>query len=199
MESILIASSNASKIEEIREEFSSYFEEIYSPEEVGEELDVQEIGKTFRENAQLKARAYYEEYGIPALADDSGLCVNALGGEPGVHSSRFAGENATDTQNNQKLLQEMEHVPMEGRSAHFECVMHLWISDGLELISTGRCQGYIGLEPRGEKGFGYDPLFVPEGNDRTFSEMDQHEKNRISHRGRAVRKMTNFFEDVMNR
>lgn len=196
MKTLLIGSRNEGKQEEIRNHFEDVFQEIETPQELDVDLDPEETGDSFRENARMKARSYHEETGLVSLSDDSGLCVPALGGDPGIHSARYAGEDATDAQNNHKLMTEMENVPMEGRTARFVCVMVLTWSDGMDLVSTGECQGYITAEPRGSGGFGYDPLFLPEGRDQTFAQMSKEQKNQISHRARAIRNMKEFFDEI---
>ena len=150
--------------------------------------DVSETGGSFLENARLKARAIAEETGLPVLAEDSGLEVEALGGAPGVRSARFAGEGATDEQNVQKLLASLEGVPEERRGARFVCVAVVRFPgpDGRELVAEGELRGRIAPEPRGTHGFGYDPVFIPEGYERTLAELGPEVKNRISHRRRAL-------------
>ena len=145
-----------------------------------------EDGKSFFENAMKKAKTVSEKTGLLAIADDSGLEVDALGGRPGIYSARFAGENATDKENNERLLMEMKDIPLEKRGAQFRCVMVAYRPDGKWIKTEGICRGTITTEPRGEKGFGYDPVFLPEGHDKTMAELSMEEKNRISHRGKAL-------------
>jgi XTP/dITP diphosphohydrolase len=147
--------------------------------------DVEETGDTLEENARIKAQALAEATGRPAIADDTGLEVAALGGRPGVYSARFAGENATYAQNVQKLLAQMRGK--SDRSARFRTVALARWPDGRELVAEGEVRGVIAEQARGGDGFGYDPVFVPEGEDRTFAQMTQAEKNDVSHRGRAFR------------
>jgi XTP/dITP diphosphohydrolase len=150
--------------------------------------DVDETGITFEDNARLKAIAVCEGTGMPAVADDSGLEVDALGGAPGVRSARYAGEGASDRENQSLLLEQLVGVPDEGRRARFACVAVARFPDGREVAAFGSVEGRIVGEPRGREGFGYDPVFVPdEGDGRTFAEMDPTEKNDLSHRGRAFR------------
>ncbi|MGH2812528.1 MAG: RdgB/HAM1 family non-canonical purine NTP pyrophosphatase, partial [Actinomycetota bacterium] len=148
---------------------------------------VEESGESYLENALIKARAISEATAKPALADDSGIEVDALGGRPGIHSARFAGPEATDAQNNAKLLSMLEGVPPEGRTARYRCVAVLVFPDGREIAGVGACEGSIEFEPRGSGGFGYDPYFVPEGESQTMAELTPERKNEISHRGRALR------------
>jgi XTP/dITP diphosphohydrolase len=150
--------------------------------------DVEETGETLEDNARLKAAAVAAAAGRPAIADDTGLCVDALGGAPGVHTSRYAGEGATYADNVAKLLQAMADVPVEKRTARFCTVAMARWPDGREVMAEGVVAGLIATEARGTAGFGYDPVFVPlEGDGRTFAEMAPEDKHRISHRGRALR------------
>jgi XTP/dITP diphosphohydrolase len=195
MKRILVATRSAHKLREIREIFSTGpgvdlldLQDAgiaYAPEE--EEI---EAFDTFEENALAKARYFAALSGLPVLADDSGLCVDALGGEPGVRSKRFAGlaaEGDSDRANNLHLLQRLEGVSSERRGAHYRCVLALVQPDGTERLFDGRCEGLILSRPRGDGGFGYDPLFLVPEDGRTFAEMSADEKNAISHRSRALR------------
>ncbi|MGH2597475.1 MAG: RdgB/HAM1 family non-canonical purine NTP pyrophosphatase [Actinomycetota bacterium] len=149
--------------------------------------DVEETGATYQENALLKARAVAAALGEPALADDSGIEVDALGGKPGPRSARLAGEDATDEQNLRALMQAVAGVPGSGRSARYRCVVTIAWPDGRELSAEGACEGSLIGRRRGVGGFGYDPIFVPAGWDQTMAELSDTEKDRISHRGRAFR------------
>ena len=146
--------------------------------------DVEETGSTFLENARLKARAACAQTGLPAIADDSGLAVDALGGAPGVYSARYAGPGATGAQRNEKLLREMEGVPSERRTARYVCVICCAFPDGKEITAEGICEGYIGTQPQGEGGFGYDPVFFVNG--LSFAQIPSSEKDCLSHRGKAL-------------
>jgi XTP/dITP diphosphohydrolase len=149
---------------------------------------VEETGDTFEENARIKAHAYRDAFGLAALADDSGLEVDALDGRPGVYSSRYAGPGATDADNNALLLRELASVPAGERTARFRSVIVLVDEDGAETVAVGACEGHIGFEPRGTGGFGYDPLFWPDAAPgRAMAELTLAEKNAISHRGAALR------------
>lgn len=148
----------------------------------------EETGTTFVENALLKARAAADQTGLVAIADDSGLEVDALDGAPGVRSARFAGEPSDDAANNALLLRRLAAVPPEKRAARFRSVVAIVTPDGSEFVSEGTLEGTVLRVPRGSSGFGYDPLFVPLGLDRTLAELTMEEKNRISHRGQAVRR-----------
>ena len=149
--------------------------------------DVEETGDTYLENALLKARAVAAARHEPALADDSGIEVDALGGRPGPRSARFAGEDASDDRNLEELIRALKGVPAAGRTARYRCVAVLAFPDGEEHHADGVCEGILEPKPRGTGGFGYDPIFVPVGWDRTMSELTDEEKDRISHRGRALR------------
>ncbi len=149
--------------------------------------DVAETGDTYLQNAQLKSHAVAAALGKPALADDSGIEVDALGGKPGPRSARFAGEDATDEQNLRALMQAVAGIPGSGRSARYRCVATIAWPDGRELHAEGVCEGNLIGKRRGAGGFGYDPIFVPAGWDQTMSELSAEQKDRISHRGRAFR------------
>jgi XTP/dITP diphosphohydrolase len=149
--------------------------------------DVAETGTTFAENALLKAHAVAAATGLPAIADDSGLCVDVLGGSPGVFSARWAGSHGDDAANLDLLLAQVADVPDDRRGAHFACAAALALPGGAELVTEGRLTGTLLRARRGDGGFGYDPIFLPDGHDRTTAEMTAHEKDAISHRGRAFR------------
>jgi XTP/dITP diphosphohydrolase len=184
---LLIATNNPGKAEEYRELLSGLPLEITFPAQEGLDLDVKETGETFEENAHIKALAFARATGLLTLADDSGLEVDALGGAPGVHSARYAGPGASDTDRYQRLLAALAAVPPQERSARFRCVVALALPAGIIHSVDGTCEGQIGFAPRGEYGFGYDPIFVVEGyGGQTLAELHPDEKNRISHRARAV-------------
>ena len=186
---VVVATHNRGKLGEFRRLFADVPGlELVSLDDVGCELDVVEDRDTFRGNALKKAIEIAKAVGLPALADDSGIEVDALGGEPGVYSARYAGEDATDKANNQKLLRKLDGA--RDRSARFRCVLAWVDADGRELaVTEGVCEGEIALAPKGEGGFGYDPLFIPRGETRHMAELPPAEKHAISHRGRAARKM----------
>ena len=184
---ILIASKNPGKIDEIRAIFKTTLLSLNEFENVNE---VEETGKTFTENARIKAQYYFNCIKIPVIADDSGLIVPALKDEPGVHSARYAGENANYKENNRKLLNEMKNLHGEERFAFFIC--HAIFFDGSTFIETeGKVDGYIIDHERGNRGFGYDPIFFIPGLGKTFAEIDLKEKNRISHRFIAFNTLKN--------
>jgi XTP/dITP diphosphohydrolase len=181
---VLVATSNRGKISEITQILSGTGISILTPQAAGLHLDVEENGATFEANAVLKAHAWRRASGYPSLADDSGLCVDALGGRPGVNTARFAGPRATDRENYELLLKLMEGVT--DRKAHFMCVVALAISDEIVVTASGRCDGVILHGPRGEGGFGYDPVFLDSETGKSFAQLTDNEKNARSHRGRAL-------------
>jgi XTP/dITP diphosphohydrolase len=183
---LLFATGNPGKLRELRGLVGDAVE-VVSLKDLPPIPEPEEIGATFEENAELKARAYSAASGLPALADDSGLCVDALGGRPGVHSARYA--EGDDKARYQKLLAELSGVPDDQRTAAFVCALCLvQPGGGRAIIEVGRCEGRIGHEPRGAHGFGYDPVFVlPRG--KTMAELTSEEKAAISHRGVAFQKM----------
>ena len=186
----VIASHNKKKIEELERILSPLGIYAKTPEQLGKEsIDVEETGTTFEENALLKAKTICELTGMPAIADDSGLVVDALGGQPGVYSARYAGPDATDADKIQKLLTELMKTGDSDRSAHFECVICCYFPNGETIMAHGRCDGTIGYAPRGVNGFGYDPIFFVEGN-KTFAELSDNQKDVISHRGRALKEFS---------
>jgi XTP/dITP diphosphohydrolase len=184
---LLIATNNPGKVREYEELLTDLSVEITFPAQEGLTLDVDETGDTFEENARLKALAFATASGLLTLADDSGLEVDALDGAPGVYSARYAGPDADDVGRYRKLLAALADVPPGQRSARFRCVVALAQPDGTVRTADGICEGEIGFEPRGDYGFGYDPIFIVEGyNGQTMAELDPDLKNRISHRARAV-------------
>ena len=193
MQTILLASNNGKKIAELSAILASFGIEIKAQRDYGIE-DVPETGLTFGENALIKARHAARQSGLPAIADDSGLCVPALGGAPGIYSARYSGEG--DAGNNRKLLAALENV--QDRRAYYVClIVYLrHADDPLPIIAQGLWHGTIALEARGDGGFGYDPLFVPAGDSRTAAEYSAAEKNSISHRARALAAFTELYLDL---
>lgn len=191
---LLIATNNAGKVRELGEALRGLDVEVVRLADLGDEAPEapEETGATFEENALLKARYYYERTGLASVADDSGLEVDALGGRPGVYSARYGGPDATDGDRVERLLGELSNYPSEKRLARFVCVI-AYVGEGVERTFTGECAGYIADHASGDGGFGYDPLFVPTGDTRTFAEMAPYEKAAVSHRGRAVRAFEHFF------
>jgi XTP/dITP diphosphohydrolase len=189
---VVVATRNTGKLDEIRAALPFPHWRFASSAELGDWPEPEETGDTFEENARIKAVAARERFGLAALADDSGLVVDALDGEPGVYSSRYAGPCATDSENNSRLLLALADVPADKRTARFCCVMVFIDEDGTEVVASGACEGVVGTERRGEGGFGYDPLFWPDATPgRTMAELSTAEKNAISHRGAALRALRN--------
>ncbi len=193
-DTIAIASRNTHKLEEIGRICAGWpVTWLTVADHDGAWPEVEETGDTYVDNALLKAHAV-AAVGEPALADDSGIEVDALGGKPGPRSARFAGEDATDEQNLRWLVQAMAGVPAGGRSARYRCVAAIAWPDGRELHAEGTCEGVLVAKPRGSGGFGYDPIFVPAGWDETMAELTAEQKDRISHRGRALRALGELLE-----
>lgn len=192
----MAATANPNKVRELEEITSKFGLHVISRDEAGipHDLDVKEDGTTFEENSRIKAEAIMKLSGMPAIADDSGLMVDYLNGAPGVYSARFAGEPCDDDKNNDKLLKLMEGVPMEKRTARFVSVITLIYPDGRELQTRGECPGRVLTERHGNGGFGYDPIFLPDGLNRTFAEINSEEKDKISHRAKALAKLGELLE-----
>ncbi len=191
---IVLATGNKNKVREFKELLKDADIEIRHLGDYGPMPEPVEDGATFDDNAYKKAHHYARVLGLPCLADDSGLVVDALDGRPGVHSARYAGESASDRDNCEKLLAEMEGK--SDRSAHFECVLSLATPGGPALTWEGRCDGEITTGRRGESGFGYDPVFLSKDLGKTFAEATMEEKNRVSHRGRALAEFAAEIEKV---
>ncbi len=196
---LVLATRNEGKVKEIREALSGLEVDLLTLSDFPEVPEVHEDGATFSENAKKKALTVAKFTGLPALADDSGLEVDALGGMPGVRSARFAGEGADDDANNRKLLELLKGLPPERRTARFRCVLALAFPDGEVYTVEGTCEGLIAEEPAGEGGFGYDPLFLIPEEGRTFAQMTREEKNSLSHRGRALRKLREVLHQLIRR
>ena len=187
---LVVASGNQNKLREIAEIFTDYV--VVSQKEMGFDVDVEETGETFAENALIKARAAAQTLGCMTLADDSGLCVDALNGEPGVYSARYCGHHGTDEENRALLLKNMQDVT--DRRAHFTCSMALVYPDGREIVVEGHTYGKILLEETGEGGFGYDCLFKSDDLQKSFGLATAEEKNRVSHRSRALQALRERLE-----
>lgn len=196
---VVLATRNPHKLAELRRILDETAVEValVGVDGFPEVPDVPETGATFAENALLKARAVARATGLPAVADDSGLCVDALGGMPGVFSARWAGRHGDDEANLALVLGQLADVPRERRGAHFACAAALVLPDGREQVAEGRVDGRVIEEPRGTGGFGYDPIFVPDGHTRTTAEMAPEEKDAISHRGRAFRALAPLISDLV--
>ncbi len=200
---IVLATRNKHKVKEIKQIMKIYLDDsLYSKLEILSASDftgipeVVEDGKTYEENALKKAREVYKFTGLPSVADDSGIEVDFLNSEPGVISSIYAGDNATDEENNRKLLKLLDGVPLEKRTARFRCVI-AYVDGNVEKIFYGVTEGKVALQPRGEGGFGYDPLFIPDGFEQTYAEMPRDLKNRISHRSKAVKNFVEFLSAIL--
>jgi XTP/dITP diphosphohydrolase len=191
---IVIATRNSGKLREFQTLLKNLPCEVRSLQDVFIDADVEETGLTFAENARIKALSYSRLTSFPVLADDSGLEVAALGGRPGIHSARYAGPGASDTDRINKLLGELE-FSSGGFNAHFACALALAQNGSLLRESKGICSGIITREPRGEHGFGYDPIFLFPALGKTFAELNETEKNQFSHRARAVSSMLEFLQD----
>lgn len=184
---IIIASNNVHKVDEIRQILKGKFDNIYSLKDKLIDIEIEENGKTFYDNALIKASTIVNLSGLPTLADDSGLEVDALNGAPGVYSARYAGEKCDDTANNAKLLAQLEGIT--NRSARFVCNMVLCYPDGKIVSAVGITDGYILESPQGNSGFGYDPLFFSKDLEKSFGIASNEEKNSVSHRGRALQEL----------
>lgn len=189
---LILATNNQHKLTEFRRVLDPLGVTVMSQKEAGISIDVEETGKTFEENAKLKADAIYQLTGLPTVADDSGLEVDILDNAPGVYTARYAGENATDADRYNKLLGEMKAVKDADRTARFVCVLYYIDSDGVGHSMRGECFGKIGYEPKGENGFGYDPVFMV-GN-KSFSELLPEEKDAVSHRGKALQMLADLIQ-----
>lgn len=197
MKRTVIASKNKHKLEEIKAILKDFPLEIKAMDEVGlDGLEVVEDGETFEENSMKKAVEVMQASGSIAIADDSGLEVEAIDNQPGVYSARFSGEDATDKKNNEKLLDMLKEIPLEKRQGKFVSVISVAFPDGRKISVRGECPGIIGFEEKGENGFGYDPLFIVPEYNKTFAELQPDEKNRISHRARALEKLKEKFMDL---
>ena len=188
-ETLLIATNNAHKVTELRRILGDADVTLVTPADAGITLDVEETGETFEENARLKARAFCAASGLPSLADDSGIEVDALGGRPGVRSARYGGDGLDDADRTQLLLDELADVPEERRTCRYRVVLVLARPDGSEEVVDASCEGRAALAPVGENGFGYDPIFYVPRFGRTMAQLDPAEKDAVSHRGQATRRM----------
>ena len=195
---MLIATNNSGKVEEYRRLLGYLPVELTTPSNEGMTEEPDETGDTFEENALIKARFYSEATGLPALADDSGIEVDALNGEPGVRSARYGGmQEASDDDRNKLLLSKLSHVPWEERTARFRCAVAMVWPDAGEETFQGACQGFVAFETSGQKGFGYDPLFYYPNFDKTFGQVDAEAKDSVSHRGIAARKAVQRLKEVV--
>ena len=193
----VLATHNPGKLREMGEILKDFGIEVVSPRDLGITVDVEETGTTFAENAMLKAKAICKAAGLPAIADDSGLCVDALGGAPGVYSARYGGEGLDDKGRYMLLLSSLRGAPT--RAAHFACAVACAFPNGDTLTAEGRCDGSIAYAPLGEGGFGYDPVFLLPGTGKTFGQLTQEEKSAVSHRGRALKDFVGKLEAYLKK
>ena len=191
---IVIATNNQGKVKEFKQMLEPLGYEPVSLRDEGIEIEVQEDGETFAENAHIKAQAVYEICHCPVLADDSGLEIEFLGGAPGIYSARYAGEDATDEERCSKILSELEGVDESLRAARFACALYCILDDDREYSVLGTFSGFIGTEPMGENGFGYDPIFMVDEK-TSVAMLDDDEKNKISHRAEALRKLVEILKE----
>lgn len=189
MDKIVFATNNEGKVKEIKEILKDFPIEVVSMKEMGITADIEENGATFEENSFIKARALVKLTGLPALADDSGLEVDYLNGEPGIYSARYLGRDTDYDYKNNYIIDKLSGAKGEERSARFVCVISLVLPDGREFVERGVVEGLIGYEQKGENGFGYDPIFYLPEYGKTSAELPPEEKNRISHRGKALTAM----------
>ena len=192
---VILASKNRHKLVELSAILSQLGFEIALESEYGLDLDVEETGATFEENSFLKADAVMKASGLPALADDSGLMVDALDGAPGVYSARY-GHKSSDPERTAFLLENLKNVPEEKRTAKFVCVITCLWPDGRKIVARGECPGRIAFEPHGENGFGYDPVFYLPEKEKTYAELSSEEKNAISHRARALQDFCRKYQQM---
>lgn len=193
----VLATHNPGKLREMGEILKDFGIEVVSPRDLGITVDVEETGTTFAENAMLKAKAICKAAGLPAIADDSGLCVDALNGAPGVYSARYGGEGMDDKGRYMLLLSSLRGAPT--RAAHFACAVACAFPNGDTLTAEGRCDGSIAYAPLGEGGFGYDPVFLLPGTGKTFGQLTQEEKSAVSHRGRALKDFAGKLEAYLKK
>lgn len=196
MANILIATGNLDKVREYSRLLQGTVFTLITPADEGIDIEVEETGDTFEENARLKASAYASRSLYPVIADDSGLEVDALGGEPGTLSARYAGENASNNDRIALVLSRLQGIPLEERTARFRCVIAIALPSGEMQLCEGVCPGYITFEPRGNAGFGYDPIFYLPELEKTMAELTMEEKNLVSHRGKAARKALQALQNI---
>ena len=187
----VLATNNPGKLKEMREILPGFGIEFVTRKDIGIDVEIAETGTTFHENALIKAKAICALSGLPSIADDSGLMVDALGGAPGVYTSSFGGEDLSDAERYNYLLQQLKKV--EQRGAKFVCTITCAFPDGKVISARGECRGKIALEPAGSGGFGYDPVFIADGYNKTMAELTSYEKNTVSHRGAALKKFAQLF------
>ena len=196
MDRIIAASRNKHKLDEIGKILSKFGLQIISRDDAGiEKFEIKEDGTSFEENSYKKAYAIFKVSGEATIADDSGLMVDFLNGAPGIYSARFSGDNATDEDNNKKLLDLMSDVDEENRTARFVSVITMIFKNGEKIVARGECEGTLLYEPMGENGFGYDPIFKPLGYNKSFAQLTSEEKNSISHRAVALKQLEKLLSE----
>ena len=198
MDKIVFATTNEGKVKEIKEILKDFPIEVVSMKEMGITADIEENGATFEENSLIKARALAKLTGLPALADDSGLEVDYLNGEPGIYSARYLGRDTDYDYKNNYIINKLSDAQDKERSARFVCVISLVLPDGREFVERGVVEGLIGYEQRGENGFGYDPIFYLPEYGKTSAELSPDEKNKISHRGKALSAMKKLIMNLVD-
>lgn len=197
MKEIIIATKNKGKVKDFELLFNKYDITVKSLLDLSTDIeDIEETGTTFEENAAIKAETICQMLNIPVIADDSGIEIDALNGAPGVYSARYAGTDKDDEANNQKVLAQLKDIPSSNRTARFVCVLAIAVPTKATVFKRGECEGTIGLEPLGENGFGYDPLFYPLGYDKTMAQMTPEEKNKISHRKKALVQLEDWLKKL---
>ncbi len=195
---LVLSTDNKHKIKEIKDILKDLDIEVLSKAEIAlKDFNVLEDGRTLEENSIKKAKALKEKTPFMVMADDSGLFVESLDGDPGVYSARYAGEEANDAKNNEKLLEKMKDIPLKKRKASFFSVIAIITEDDEILTAKGECKGHIGFKPSGFNDFGYDPLFIPDGYDKTFAELSSDIKNNISHRSRALEEIKKTINNLL--
>ena len=195
---IIVATKNQGKLREIRDVLKGLKLQIHGLCDFPNVPEIEEDGKSFIENALKKAQFYSNYFNKMTLTDDSGLEVDALNGSPGIYSARYAGDKASDQENRKKLLKEMEGVPVSKRGARFKCIIAMVSPEGQEAVVEGTCKGRIGFKEVGKRGFGYDPLFILPRYRKTMAQLTLEEKNRVSHRGKALRKLRKIIKALMD-
>lgn len=198
MDKIVFATANEGKVKEIKEILKDFPIEVVSMKDMGITADIEENGDTFEENSLIKARALVKLTGLPALADDSGLEVDYLNGEPGIYSARYLGRDTDYDYKNNYIINKLSEAQDKERSARFVCVISLVLPDGREFVERGVVEGLIGYEQKGENGFGYDPIFYLPEYSKTSAELSPEEKNKISHRGKALSAMKKLIMDLVD-
>lgn len=196
LDKIVFATNNENKVREVGKILRDFRIEVISLKELNINIDIKEDGTTFEENSLIKARAISKITGLPTLADDSGLCIDYLNGEPGIYSARYLGKDTDYDYKNNTIIERLEQAEGAERSARFVCVISLVLPDGREFTEKGVMEGQIAFEQRGENGFGYDPIFYLPELKKTSAELSPDEKNKVSHRGKALRKMKNIIESL---